>query len=108
MQALQRKGGRKMNACIREADSLNANAPKSLKNIIKSLLLTILLILLALPANATPITGCTRIDQSGHYTLANDIINGSGIGNTRVCIAIFSGNVTLDGRGRILDGRGSE
>ncbi len=52
--------------------------------------------------SGAPITNCTTINSSGYYYLANDIINASS-----TCIAITASDVVLDGRGHVIDGKGS-
>ena len=62
--------------------------------------LTALLILI--PANAEEITGCTEINESGVYYLANDISE-----NATMCIVINASDVVLEGNGHFIDGNGS-
>ena len=56
---------------------------------------------------STPITGCTQINSSGDYVLANDVL-GAGIPSTsaggNACIRIASSDVSLDCQGHTLTG----
>ena len=51
----------------------------------------------------TPIDSCTTITDPGIYQLTGDVGNGSDA-ETRGCITIRSGNVTLDGNGHTVAG----
>ena len=51
-------------------------------------------------ADSHEISECTVIDESGHYTVTNNITNES----ADVCIAITAADVTLDGDGHTVDG----
>ena len=56
--------------------------------------------------DATRIDSCTTIDESGTYVLTKKIENG---GKTRIsgsCIEITADDVTFDGGGHLIDGRG--
>lgn len=54
----------------------------------------------------TPITGCTVIDEPGRYVLTADVENGGDTRISETCIEITADDVTLDGDGYTLDGRG--
>lgn len=63
-------------------------------------LLLALLSLAAPAAAATWITGPTTITEPGVYWLANDIVDCT----APVCIDVWTGGVTIDGRGHRIDG----
>ncbi|MFC4553406.1 MULTISPECIES: right-handed parallel beta-helix repeat-containing protein [Halorussus] len=62
------------------------------------------------PADATNaptrIDSCTTIKQSGEYVLTSDVKNGGKTPISKPCIRIAADDVTLDGKGHTLDGRG--
>ncbi|WP_135827176.1 right-handed parallel beta-helix repeat-containing protein [Halorussus ruber] len=52
------------------------------------------------------IDSCTTIDQSGTYVLTKDIENGGKTPISKSCITITADDVTFDGDGHRIDGRG--
>lgn len=61
------------------------------------------------PTNATDATeldGCTTIDESGTYHLTADVENGGGTAISKACFRITADDVTFDGNGHAIDGRG--
>lgn len=57
-------------------------------------------------AAQTAVESCTTIDEPGTYVLADDVENGGGTPISGTCIEITADDVTLDGDGRTVGGRG--
>jgi len=57
-------------------------------------------------AARTAVESCTTIDRPGVYVLAADVENGGGTPISGTCIEITADDVTLDGEGRSVGGRG--
>ena len=57
-------------------------------------------------AAQTSIDSCTTIDQPGNYALTADIENAGNTAISQSCIEITADDVTLDGDGHLIDGRG--
>lgn len=55
---------------------------------------------------ATEIDSCTTIEQSGTYVLTTDIEDGGKTAISESCIKIRADDVTFDGDGHTIDGRG--
>ncbi|WP_170977381.1 right-handed parallel beta-helix repeat-containing protein [Halorussus salinisoli] len=56
--------------------------------------------------SATQIDSCTTIDEPGTYVLTSDIDNGGKTPISEACIEITADDVTFDGDGHLVDGRG--
>jgi parallel beta-helix repeat protein len=54
----------------------------------------------------TSIDSCTTIDQPGTYVLTAEIENAGNTAISQSCIEITADDVTLDGGGHLIDGRG--
>lgn len=52
------------------------------------------------------VDSCTTIDEPGTYVLTGDVKNGGNTAISQACIEITADDVTLDGDGHHLDGRG--
>jgi parallel beta-helix repeat protein len=57
-------------------------------------------------AEPTPISDCTTIDESGTYLLTEDIDDGGGTPISQSCFEIRADDVTFDGNGHDVAGRG--
>jgi nitrous oxidase accessory protein NosD len=57
-------------------------------------------------AAQTEIDSCTTIDEPGNYVLTTEIENGGKTPISKACIEITADDVTLDGGGHLIDGRG--
>lgn len=57
-------------------------------------------------AAQTSIDSCTTIDEPGTYVLTSKIENGGKTAISEACIEITADNVTFDGGGHLIDGRG--
>ena len=57
-------------------------------------------------AARTSIDSCTTIDQPGNYALTADVENAGNTAISESCIEITADDVTLDGGGHRIDGRG--
>jgi parallel beta-helix repeat protein len=64
-------------------------------------------------ASVSPVEGaqstvdsCTTIDEPGTYVLVSDIDNGGGTAISQACVEITAADVTFDGNGHTIDGRG--
>jgi parallel beta-helix repeat protein len=52
------------------------------------------------------VDSCTTIDESGTYVLTSNIENGGQTAISKACIEITADDVTFDGDGHAIDGRG--
>jgi parallel beta-helix repeat protein len=57
-------------------------------------------------AAQTPVDSCTTIDEPGTYVLTADVDNGGGTAISQACFEITADDVTFDGNGHTIDGRG--
>jgi parallel beta-helix repeat protein len=63
----------------------------------------------ATPGSATAQTtvdSCTTIDEPGTYVLTGDVDNGGNTAISQACFEITADDVTFDGNGHTIDGRG--
>lgn len=60
----------------------------------------------ATDAAPTEINSCTTIDEPGTYVLTTDIENAGETAISQPCMRITADNVTFDGGGHTIDGRG--
>ena len=75
----------------------------SYDNLFKFLIITVIICLFSgFTVSATDITGPTTINQSGYYSVVNDIF--FPIGDKSDCISIKADHVTLDGNGHTIFG----
>lgn len=57
-------------------------------------------------ADQTTVDSCTTIDEPGTYVLTSDIDNGGKTPISGACFRITADDVTFDGNGHTIDGRG--
>lgn len=57
-------------------------------------------------AAPTQVDSCTTIDEPGRYVLTSNIENGGHTAISKACIKITADDVTFDGNGHTIDGRG--